>query len=149
MAYIDVTHSFSDNTNRRIGNGLVILALLLSICLPYSFWQKKQFANSAEIAVARIVENTGAPKISFRNKSGEIITTKLSGWRPKNLKEDDEVEIAYSLKDPQRVELMSNLWTGPLVIALSAIVIGTIGRLMRRGILVGGPLKQSRIKIGL
>jgi hypothetical protein len=148
MNRVDITNPFSHSTNRGIGNGLIILAILLWAFLPYSIWKKKQFSDGAAIAIAHIIRYEGAPIISYRSKSGDVVTATLDGWRPGDLKKGD-VEIAYSLKDPQRVELTSDLWTGQVVLAILALFFGTIGWLMRTGRMVAGPLKTSGMKIGL
>lgn len=144
MAYIDITHPFSSPVNRRIGNCLIFLGLLLWIWLPYSYWQQKQFAVGAIIVTGRIIQNDGAPLVTFRTASGDTVTVKLIGWRPGDLKKGDEIEVAYSPKNPQRLEEESSIWTGQWVIAIFALVSTAIGLLTRKGLAVWGPLKQGR-----
>jgi hypothetical protein len=112
MTDIDITHQFNEATNRRIGNVLIIIGIMLWTWLPYSLWEKKQFADNAAIVTGRIISNQGAPEVMFVLKTGETMKAKMYGWRPRDLKQGDVVEIVYSLKDPQKIELESNLGLG-------------------------------------
>jgi hypothetical protein len=148
MANSDVTHQFSRATNRRIANTLIILGMLLWIWTPYSYWKKLQFANGSANAVAQVIGHEGAPVIVFHDRSGRAITTTLTGWRPSKLGRGQQVEIAYSPEHPEQVELKSHLWTGQWISAVLATILCIIGWLMRKGIIVAGPLRQSRVRAG-
>jgi hypothetical protein len=144
----DVTHQFSRATNRRVANSLIALGILLWIWLPYSYWKNLQFANGAVSAVAQIIADHGAPVVVFHDRSGNTVTAVLNGWRPKKLAIGRRIEILYSAKHPEQVALKSDLWAGQWITAISAMVLCIFGWLMRRGIIVSGPLRQSRVRIG-
>jgi len=57
------------------------------------------------------------------------------------------VQITYYAKHPEKAELTSQLWTGQWVSTLFAIVLSITGWTMRRGGIVTGPLRQSRINV--
>lgn len=84
MTDIDITHQFNEATNRRIGNVLIIIGIMLWTWLPYSLWEKKQFADNAAIVTGRIISNQGAPEVTFVLKTGETMKAKMYGWRPRD-----------------------------------------------------------------
>jgi hypothetical protein len=59
------------------------------------------------------------------------------------------IEIVYSAKHPEQIAFKSHLWAGQWITAISAMVLCIFGWLMRKGIMVCGPLRQSRVRIGL
>ena len=144
MADSGITHQFSRITNRRLANTLIVLGMLLRIWTPSSYWERLQFANASVSTVAQVIGQQGAPLILFQDGAGRTITTMLDGWRPSKLERGKHVEIAYSPKHPEQVELKSHLWTGQWVSAVLATVLCVIGWLMRKGIIVSGPFRQSR-----
>ncbi len=143
----NITHQFSSATNRRVANFLIALGVLLWIWLPYSYWKNLQFANGSVSTVAQIIADHGAPVIVFHDRSGNTVTAVLNGWRPTKLAVGQRIEILYSAKHPEQVALKSRLWAGQWLIAISAVVLCTFGWLMRKGIIVCGPLRQSRGRI--
>jgi hypothetical protein len=148
MTDVDITQPFSPPANHRIGSALVIFGILLLALLPYSLLKKKHFSDGAAIVTGRIIKNEGAPEISFQVKTGELISVTFTGFRS-DLKKDDEVEVVYSLDNPENLELKTHLWFRELAIGISGIILISVGWLTRMGLLVWGPLKQSRVKIGL
>jgi hypothetical protein len=136
----NVTHQFSRATNRRVANGLITLGVLLWTWLPYSYWKNLQFANGSVSAVAQIIADHGAPVIVFHDRSGNTVTAVLDGWRPKKLAIGRRIEIVYSAKHPEQVALKSHLWRGQWLTGISAMVLCAFGWLMRKGMIVGGPL---------
>jgi hypothetical protein len=131
-----------------VANSLIVLGMLLWIWMPFATWKKLQFANDSAGAVAQVIGREGAPLIVFHDRAGRTISTSLDGWRPGKLEAGQHIEIVYSAKHPEKVELKSHLWTGQWVHALLATVLCITGWLMRKGTIVSGPLEQSRVRTG-
>ena len=125
-----------------MGSVLIIVGGLLLLSLPYWYWQKSQFVKRSIVTVGRVVNKEGASVISFRTASGEEVVATISGWGPKNMQQDEEFKIVYSLDDPKQVELKSYLWLGIWLNAAASFVLIVFGCLQRRGIIVAGPLQQ-------
>lgn len=142
MSVSGITRQFSRTTNRIVANSLVVLGMLLWIWTPYAYWKKLQFAQVSVSTVAQIVGRTGAPVIVFHDRAGREITTVLNGWRPARLEKGQRVQIVYSAEQPEKIELASHLWTGLWVSAVFATVLCIGGWLMRKRIIVSGPLKR-------
>lgn len=128
---------------------MLIICLLLFVWLSYSGINKLIFVN-ASLQTTGKVESLYPLNISFHTNSGKLITFK-QGVQEKKYPSfiGEEVIVTYRPDDPDQAEMSKYIWTNPLIEMFWVVMLFLLGRGLRKGTIVAGPLQQKRIRINL
>jgi Protein of unknown function (DUF3592) len=150
-----LTREFSSKTNHRIGKVLLVLSACIGLLSAWRWFVEAEFLRSADLAYGQVVSVTSKQddaKVVFLDSTGRSHT--ISPWvksSSRKYRVGERIVVLVNPQDPQKAKFNEpmQIWaTTHLFLFLSSIA-GAIGLLVFKRILVVGPLRQKRIRVGL
>ena len=150
-----ITREFSPTTNLRIGKVMLVIAAFFAFVAAWRWHVESRFLSAASIAHGQVTSVTAkgeSAEVVFRDSMGRTHT--ISPWvRSSFLKYSigEQIVVLVPSQDPLAAKINEpmQIWaTTHLFLYLSAFA-GGFGALVYKGVLVVGPLKQTRITVGL
>ncbi len=150
-----LTREFSGATNRRIGKGLLVLAVCFALLAAWRWFMEARFLEAANVAYGQVVSITSerdSANVVFHDLTGQAHT--ISPWVKsafRSYRVGERVVVLVSPHDPREAKFNEpmQIWATTHLFLYLSILAGAIGLLIFKKILVVGPLRRKRLSIGV